>query len=133
MPFSKGEVVCDYHGRIIPASEGKTLMDDLEEGVMCYLFFFKGKDGGSLCIDAQTFPCQCHPLKDTFGRRMNHSRKQFNVKPVHCQLQSPDGPRDTVIFLASRDIKVSEELLWDYGVRKTSFRGEGLNLDWLDT
>ncbi|GLD47516.1 uncharacterized protein AKAME5_000167900 [Lates japonicus] len=70
--------------------------------------------------------------KDTFGRRMNHSRKKSNVKPVHFQLKFPDGCRDTILFLASQDIKCNDELLWDYGVKKTSFRGEGIDLDWLD-
>lgn len=123
--------MCDYHGQVIPQREGEKMMDKLDVG-MCYLFFFKGTGGVKLCIDAQTFPCECHPQKDTFGRQMNCSGKNFNVRPVHFKLKFPDGPRDTILFLATRDIKCNEELLWDYGVRRTPFKGEGLNLEWLD-
>lgn len=117
MPFSRGDVICDYHGKVISAAEGREKMEKLEVGAMCYLFFIKGRLGTKLCIDSQTFPCECHPGKDTFGRRMNHSAKNFNVKPVVFQLSFPDGPQDTVLFLATRDIGVDEELRWDYGVR----------------
>lgn len=132
MPFSKGDVICDYHGKLLSEPEGKKRMEALEEGAMCYLFFFKGRFGTKLCLDAQTFPCECHPAKDTFGRRMNHSCKAFNVKPVVFRLNLPDGAKDSVLFLATRDIAVNDELCWDYGVRRASFKGEGMDLDWLD-
>ncbi|CAL8242038.1 unnamed protein product [Gadus morhua 'NCC'] len=108
MPFSKGEVICDCHGKLISESEGKKMMDEMQEGVMCYLFF------------------------DTFGRRMNDSGKASNVKPVLIQLNFADGPQDTVLFLAQRNIAGNEELRWDYGVRRMSFRDEGMDLAWLD-
>ncbi|XP_056440967.1 uncharacterized protein LOC130378059 [Gadus chalcogrammus] len=132
MPFPKGHVICDYHGKLIPESEGKRLMDAMQEGVMSYLFFIRGRLGTKLCVDSQNFPCECHPGKDTFGRRMNHSGKAANVKPVVFQLNFPDGAKDTVLFLAKRDIEVNEELLWDYGVRRRSFGAEGMDLPWLD-
>lgn len=132
MPFLKGDVVCDYHGTLVSESEGRKRMERIPEGQMCYLFFFRGQLGEKLCIDSQTFPCKCHPGKDTFGRRMNHSSKVFNVKPVAFQLNLADGPRDTILFLATKDIPVNCELLWDYGVRRASFQGEGMDLAWLD-
>ena len=132
VPFSKGDVICDYHGKLISESEGKRLMDAVQEGEMCYLFFFRGRLGTKLCVDSQNFPCECHPGKDTFGRRMNHSGKAANVKPVVFQLSFPDGAKDTVLFLAQRNIAVNEELLWDYGVRRRSFGEEGMDLTWLD-
>lgn len=131
MPFSRGDIVCDYHGKLISEAEGKMMMEQ-HTGGMGYLLFFKAKGGVPMCIDAQTFPCECHPQKDTYGRRMNHSQKQSNIKPVRFCLNFSDGPRETVLFLATKDIKVSEELLWDYGVRRRSFRGEGIDLEWLD-
>ncbi|KAG9259454.1 hypothetical protein AMEX_G27973 [Astyanax mexicanus] len=81
MPFSKGAVVCDYHGKLISEAEGKRIMEQ-HTGGMGYLLFFKAKGNVPMCIDAQTFPCECHPQKDTFGRRINHSGKQSNIKPV---------------------------------------------------
>ena len=131
MPFSKGEVVCDYHGRLISEAEGKAMMEE-QQGGMCYLFFFESKGGARCCVDAQTFPCQCHPDGDTFGRRVNHSAKAFNLKPEVHVLNFADGPRDTILLVATKDIGCNEELKFDYGVRRKSFRGEGMDLDWLN-
>ena len=63
---------------------------------------------------------------------MNDSGKASNVKPVLIQLNFADGPQDTVLFLAQRDIDVNEELGLDYGVRRRSFGEEGMDLTWLD-
>ncbi len=129
--FKKNQVVCDYHGEEVSKQEGERRLETLT-GEQSYLFFFKGKGGEPLCIDAQKFPCDCHPDKDTFGRRMNHSRRRNNVRPRRVSLNCPEGPRECVLFFALRDIAVNEELLWDYGVRRGSFRGEGRYLPWLD-
>ncbi|KAI7801372.1 hypothetical protein IRJ41_009649 [Triplophysa rosa] len=91
-----------------------------------------GKGGEPLCIDAQNFPCICHPEQDTYGRRMNHSRKVNNVRPLRVRMHFPDGQRECVLFLALRDFGVGEELLWDYGVHRSSFHGEGMDVAWLD-
>ncbi|KAL1250759.1 hypothetical protein QQF64_018555 [Cirrhinus molitorella] len=96
-----------------------------------YMFFFKAGQR-DLCIDAQTFPCACHPTADTAGRRINHSSKRPNLKPVHCVLKVGGEDRDVVLFRALCDISVDTQLKFDYGVRRRSFRGEGLDLDWLD-
>ncbi len=125
-------MICDYHGKLISESEGKKKMDEMQEGAMCYLFFFRGRLGTKLCIDSQNSPCECHPGKDTFGRRMNHSGKAFNVKPAVFRLNFADGPRDTVLFLAHKNIAVGEELCFDYGVRRMSFNGEGMDVGWVD-
>ena len=67
--FSKGDIVCDYHGRLISAAEGRKMMKGVTEEAK-YLFFYR-----DLCIDAQTFPCRCHPDKDTLpGRILNLNR-----------------------------------------------------------
>ncbi|XP_051980586.1 N-lysine methyltransferase KMT5A-A-like [Xyrauchen texanus] len=131
MDFRRNQIVCDYHGEVVSKQEGERRVDNLTEEPS-YLFFFKGKGGEALCIDAQKFPCDCHPDKDTFGRRMNHSRKHCNVQPHRATLNFPSGARECVLFHALRDIGVNEELLWDYGVRRTSFGGEGRDLTWLD-
>ncbi|KAG9265466.1 hypothetical protein AMEX_G21869 [Astyanax mexicanus] len=130
MPFSKGEVVCDYHGEYITQEEGNRRMEQLFDEA-CYVFFFAGC-GEKVCIDAQHSPCQCHPHQDTFGRRMNHSRRSPNVKPHVFKLPLPEGTRWHPIFLALKDIQVNEELLWDYGVLcDEGFGGEAAALDWL--
>uniref|UniRef100_A0A671KIN9 SET domain-containing protein n=1 Tax=Sinocyclocheilus anshuiensis TaxID=1608454 RepID=A0A671KIN9_9TELE len=123
----RGKVVCDYHGEVVSKQEGERRLETLT-GEPSYLFFFKGKGGKPLCIDAQKFPCDCHPDQETYGRRMNHSCSKNSVRPQRVSLKFLDGPRECVLFFALQDIAVSEELLWDYGVRRTSFQGEGWDL-----
>ncbi|XP_047433526.1 uncharacterized protein LOC125003566 [Mugil cephalus] len=125
--FSKGSVICDYHGRVITKAEGKRMMQSMDNE-MGYLFFFQ-----ELCVDAQTFPCECHPHTETVGRLMKHSKKRFNAKPRRCKLKLPQGETDTILLLASKDIEVGEEIRFDYGVCRQSFSGEGLDLEWLDS
>ncbi|XDV26259.1 hypothetical protein PO909_030017, partial [Leuciscus waleckii] len=127
--FAKGDIVCDYHRKIITA-EGRAMMEELH-GEPGYMFFFKNGNK-SLCLDVQTFPCQCHPHADTFGRRINHSSKMPNVKPMCCTIRFDGEEWEVVFFKALKDIPVDEEIKFDYGVSKKSFRGEGLDLDWLD-
>ncbi|KAK7918665.1 hypothetical protein WMY93_009949 [Mugilogobius chulae] len=125
LPIKAGSPVCDYHGRLLTDAEGKSL--DRHE----YVFFFKDSEGNRYCVDATDFPCPCHPTMETFGRRMNHSRKNPNVKPRVQDLQFPEGEKTVIVFYALRDISPGEELLWDYGI-KESFGGEGADLLWLD-
>ncbi|XP_029903855.1 uncharacterized protein LOC115356767 [Myripristis murdjan] len=128
--FVKGEIVCDYHGNVIQASEGRAMLGAHEDG-MCYLFFFKDGER-DLCIDAQTFPCSCHKDLDTVGRRINHSSKKPNLKPVHVLLNADGVNLDVILFKALIDIETGTELKFHYGVNRKSHRGEGLDLDWLD-
>ena len=129
-PFSKGDIVCDSHGRVITGEGGRAMMENLvdEPG---YLFFFKAGER-DLCIDTQTFPCECHPDADTIGRRINHSRKNPNLKPMQCVLMVDGEAKQVILFRALVDIPVDKELKFDYGVNRKSFRGESLDLDWLD-
>ncbi len=128
-PFSKGDIICDYHGKIIPAAEGRAMIEGIH-GQPGYMFSFK--DGKrDLCVDAQTFPCECHPEADTVGRRINHSSKMPNAKPFHCILKVNGQGKDVVLFKAMNDIEVDTQIKFDYGVRRASFRGEGLDLAWL--
>ncbi|KAA0720553.1 hypothetical protein E1301_Tti019683 [Triplophysa tibetana] len=121
-PFLKGEIVCDYHGKVITAAEGRAMMEGIhdEDG---YMFFFKAGQH-DLCIDAQTFPCECHPVADTIGRRIIHSSKRPNLKPFQCVLNINGGDSFLILFRALQDISVDTQLKFD--------REEGLNLEWLD-
>ncbi|XP_056123945.1 uncharacterized protein LOC130102073 [Rhinichthys klamathensis goyatoka] len=95
--FASGDIVCDYHGNVITASEGRSIMEDLN-----------GEAG-------------CHPLIDTFGRRINHSSKSANVKPIRCKMTFNRKEKDIVLFKALKNITVDEELKVDYGINRKSF------------
>lgn len=112
--FSKGEIVCDYHGRVVDAAEGRALLDTHVGHQMGYPFFFKDRER-DLCMDAQTFPCPCHVHMETLGRKINHSRKRPNLKPFHVVLDADGEALDVILFRALVDIDVGTELtsgLW---------------------
>ncbi|XP_075931586.1 uncharacterized protein LOC142931513 isoform X2 [Anarhichas minor] len=110
-PFSKGDIVCDYHGKVITADEGKKKMEALKNQPG-YMFFFKSGDR-ALCIDAHTHPCKCHANVETVGRRINHSCKKPNLKPVQCVLKVDGEDTHVILFKTLKDIKVDEELRFD--------------------
>ncbi|KAF4094051.1 hypothetical protein AMELA_G00009060 [Ameiurus melas] len=126
--FLAGEVVCDYHGQVVTASEEHSTHSTVtvEDGVN--MFFFENMNGKAMCIDAHSPCCECHPDRQTFGRFINHSRKRCNLRPRAYTLQNGE---DIIIFLATKNIKENEELLFDYGVEGKSFVGKGLDLLWV--
>ncbi|XP_071210909.1 uncharacterized protein [Salvelinus alpinus] len=131
-PFAKGEVVCDYHGLPLSGKQGKELLEATENDEMGFLYFYKESSGKTYCIDAKTVPCPCHPEMDTIGRRINHSRKRSNIKGQLQQLEEDGNVWKIILFIALRDIQVQQELLFDYGVSRKCFVGEGEDLEWLD-
>ena len=60
-----------------------------------------------MCIDATT-------EDETFGRLINHGKKDANL--VMKVFLVNNAPR--VVFLASRDIAIGDELLYDYGEKR---------------
>ncbi|XP_041441931.1 histone-lysine N-methyltransferase set-1-like [Xenopus laevis] len=129
--FKKGDYICDYHGPVISAKEGERLMRSVEQNEMGYLYFFLDRGNKRLCIDAQNVPCSCHSeLPTTYGRKINHSRKRPNLKPMVKYF--PDDTRPHILFSANKAIDAGTELLFDYGVTRKSFSGEGADLPWID-
>lgn len=70
------------------------------------------------------------PWKDDIWT-VNHSRKRHNIRPRLYTMEEEGLQTDVILFIADRDIKVGEELLFNYGVNRNSFRGESLDLEWL--
>ncbi|XP_050779491.1 N-lysine methyltransferase KMT5A isoform X1 [Gopherus flavomarginatus] len=104
--FNRGEFVVEYHGDLIEITDAKkreaVYAQDPSTG--CYMYYFQYLSK-MYCVDA---------TKETnrLGRLINHS------KCGNCQtkLHDVDGVPH-LILIASRDIKVGEELLYDYGDR----------------
>ncbi|XP_067091775.1 uncharacterized protein [Osmerus mordax] len=128
-PFAEGAIVCDYHGIITTAAEGRQMMSHNSEEDMRGLFFFRAGQM-ELCIDGHS-PCECHGA-DTFGRRIKHSSKKSNLKPLHCVFNTGEGEKQAILFKAVKDIDTNTELSFDHGAKRKFFRGEGLDLKWLD-
>ncbi|XP_077155319.1 uncharacterized protein LOC143817716 [Ranitomeya variabilis] len=127
--FTKGDIICDYHGALIAGNEAEILQSTVHENE-CYMFFFNiGKE--VWCFDSREAPCKCHPdMPSTFGRKINHSQKNYNVKPVVKYILDDHTP--SILFTAICDLKPGVELLFDYGVKKNQF-GEASNISWLNT
>lgn len=129
-PFGKGSILCDFHGKVITGAEGRQMMAEMQDDMGHLFFFTHGSE--EVCIDAQNFPCECHPSLETAGRWIRHSKKNFNVQPRHCTVTLPEGDRHVLLFQATKDIASDEEIRFDHGVKRRSFRGEEEELKWLD-
>ncbi|XP_041649898.1 uncharacterized protein LOC121513935 [Cheilinus undulatus] len=118
--FLKGEIVCDYHGKVITGAEGREKMEGTN-GRASHLFFFQ--DGQrDLCMDARADRCDCHPDKKTLGRKINHSSKKPNLKHVHVVMRIAEEDRHVILFKAMEDIDIGTELKCDYGVNRGECR-----------
>lgn len=104
--FQKGQFVVEYHGDLVEMAEAKRreLMYAQDPTTGCYMYYFQFLNK-TYCVDA---------TRETrrLGRLINHS------KSGNCQtkLHSIEGTPH-LILVASRDIKLGEELLYDYGDR----------------
>ncbi|KTG06652.1 hypothetical protein cypCar_00042688 [Cyprinus carpio] len=122
-PFACGEVICDFHGRLISRDEGLEIQQS-NQTQAGHLFFFTSKNGQDMCLDAHEERCECHPNKTTFGRQMKHSVTRANLSPrLHFVEDEP-----LILFMATRDIQTGEELRYDYGDNRRSYAGDGLDL-----
>ncbi|XP_073538457.1 uncharacterized protein [Phyllobates terribilis] len=117
--FTKGDVICDYHGSLIEGDKAEKLQPTVHEHE-CSRFVFN--IGGKVwCLDAGEAPCSCHPdMPSTFGRKMNHSHKNYNVKPVLKYIIDDNTP--SMLFVANCNIKPGAELLFDHGVKQSIWK-----------
>ena len=112
--FTKGDVVCDYHGTLLSGNEGRHLYTRQPPDAMGYMMFFK-HSGKCYCIDATR-------EDGTYGRLINHSRLHPNILGVPANY----GGNVRVMFVCMRDIHPGEELLYDYGKMK-----DASDIDWM--
>ena len=104
----RGDIICEYLGTLIsvPLSMTKALWPPKVEDITPsgnFSFFFQTLDGRGWCIDANN--------SSGPGRKINHSKKDPNVKPVVFQ----DNGVPRLFFKAFRNIDGGEELRYDYG------------------
>ncbi|XP_076843280.1 lysine methyltransferase 5Ab [Brachyhypopomus gauderio] len=104
--FHKGQFVVEYHGDLLEMDDAKNreaqYAQDPTKG--CYMYYFRYLNN-NYCVDATK-------ESDRLGRLINHSKNGNCQTKVH---NIKDVPH--LILVASRDIKVEEELLYDYGDR----------------
>ncbi|XP_056244019.1 uncharacterized protein LOC130176766 [Seriola aureovittata] len=111
--FQTGEVVCDYHGRVITAKEGHHIHKNTSEEETGHMFFYTNQKGQPMCIDAHSSICECHPEKQTVGRFINHAKAEANLRPRFYAVDTDGEEKEVILFLATRNIEVNEELLFN--------------------
>lgn len=104
--FKRGQFVVEYYGDLIDIDSAKDLEDKYSKDstVGCYMYYFEFKNQ-RYCVDATK-------ESGRLGRLLNHS-KSGNCCTKLVSIQ--DKPH--LILVAKRDIKIGEELLYDYGDR----------------
>ncbi|XP_043830563.1 N-lysine methyltransferase KMT5A-like [Dromiciops gliroides] len=105
-PFRRGDYVVEYHGDLIDlaAAKKREARYAKNPATGCYMYYFHYRSKG-YCVDATK-------ESGRLGRLINHS------KSGNCQtkLHPIDGVPHLIV-IATRDIEVGEELLYDYGDR----------------
>ncbi|XP_062590160.1 N-lysine methyltransferase KMT5A-like [Saccostrea cucullata] len=106
--FLRGDFVVEYAGDLIDLSTAKQREKEYSENPQfgCYMYYFVHKNR-HYCIDATA-------ESGRLGRLINHSKTSGNC---HTKLTEINA-RPYLMLMASRDISVGEELLYDYGDRK---------------
>ena len=108
----KGQFICKYEGKMCTLSELRKRQNQLSN----YILEFK--------FNEKWWAVDATDENGTFGRLINHSKQNKNVKPI--VLNEKGNPE--VHFVAMKAIDKNEELLYDYGDNsKTS----ALHFPWL--
>uniref|UniRef100_A0A8C4TMF8 SET domain-containing protein n=1 Tax=Erpetoichthys calabaricus TaxID=27687 RepID=A0A8C4TMF8_ERPCA len=72
---------------------------------------------------------------DYHGENISSKEGELKMKnPTYSPSVSTDtgeGPRDIMLFIAKNDIDTNKELLFDYGVRRKSFKARRIPIPWL--
>ncbi|XP_006820126.1 N-lysine methyltransferase KMT5A-like [Saccoglossus kowalevskii] len=109
--FMKDEFVIEYAGDLISVETAKKreIIYSEDPSVGCYMYYFRFNNK-TYCVDATA-------ESGYMGRLINHSKTLANL--TTRQIAIDDKPY--LIFVAKRNLKLGEELLYDYGDRsKTS-------------
>ncbi|KAK6761444.1 hypothetical protein RB195_022493 [Necator americanus] len=114
VPIPKDSVVCDYRGLVKNLKEVDemltTLTTERRKYVEAYLVQYTVRESGKMYQHAILAHEPTYKGTVTIGRLLNHSSKHPNSsKLIEGRLDS------MVYFRAIREIKVGEQLLWDYG------------------
>ena len=105
--FKKKEFIVEYAGEKISCTEGRKRDKELESaGQYTGYIYFVPKWHEPFCVDATV-------ETGKLGRLINHSLKGNLISKV---VTVENIPR--LFFIAARDIKKSEECLYDYGDRR---------------
>lgn len=108
--FKRNEYVIEYRGTMMTYERAKRVEEQYshDESIGCYMFFFS-YNSEKWCVDA---------TEETIykGRLVSHSRRSPNLKAVAIDVYG----EHRLILYANKDIKIGDELLYDYGDRSSA-------------
>lgn len=113
--FSPNEFVMEYAGDLIDMKEAgrREVLYAADPSIGCYMYYFETR-GNRFCVDATA-------ESGRLGRLVNHSKTDPNcytkIMWFHNELRCPKVEVPHLTIVAKRDIKVGEELTYDYGDR----------------
>ena len=99
----KGEIICNYGGRVLSKKEGDALAKKGGDAANYLLYV---KQGGA------DYYIENSDNKDEIGRYINHSHYHPNCKPI---VKRWPGGEPEVVFLAIREIGAHHQIVFDYG------------------
>lgn len=123
VPFKQNEILLDYHGRLVSASEHDTIYKIDNDADRRSDYLFVGLQG--LIVDGSSDTCECHPHTRLLGRLVNHATRNTpacNVVPRFFRHVAANSKKIHlfIIFVAARDIEPLEELRYDYNDQNCS-------------
>ncbi|XP_014244326.1 N-lysine methyltransferase KMT5A-A [Cimex lectularius] len=104
--FLRGDFVVEYAGELISLEEAKIreAIYSQDQNTGCYMYYFMYKNT-QFCVDATI-------ESSRLGRLVNHSRNgNLVTKTIYV------GGKPRLVLIAKEDIKVGDELTYDYGDR----------------
>ena len=105
IPIKKGEVICEYEGELCPYHVFRRRhLQYNRDGKGSYILEFKYRE--------KRFAIDATRDNKSFGRLINHSKHNANIKP-HVAADKSGNPY--VYITAVTNIKAEQELLYDYG------------------
>lgn len=128
--FSAGDVLLDYHGRIVEHYRSVEEYCQEDPDVRSPNYIVEIRQSKRRLIDATQDPCFCHISMRCLGRLVNHASEKtkagrsrltcnLRLKEIVCDKIAPDATSRQhlryVVLVAKRDIEPLEQLLFDYG------------------
>lgn len=113
--FTKNEIIVDYHAQQVSKNEAEKIrVDDRSNYLFC--------GNNNLFWDGSPESCACHPQSRLLGRLANFAVKnttECNATPQLFQFKEARNKIfHTLILVATGEIKVGEEIRYDYGDKK---------------
>ncbi len=111
--------MCEYHAPLITPEMAKSIVDSIDPNDLRsnYLFCIPDRN---MYLDGSLENCVCHPQTRLLGRLINWAEQGSHSCNLYPRAYGT-GSEQVILFVATREILLFEELAYDYG--DTSCKG----------